>query len=70
MLQSLDECILAVEANPIADSNRLRLKYVAISGGCGPEIEMDRDMAEVTIKALQAALAGERYDSWKEPVSS
>lgn len=61
-MRTLDNLILAVTAQP-AEDEQIRLKYLAISGGTGPELTMDRKMALQTIRALQTALNGQKYDS-------
>ena len=58
---NLDSFILGVTAK--VDGKSIRLKYLAIAGGCGPEITIDRGLAEQTIAALQSALNGKDYDS-------
>ena len=60
-----DEMILAVTAQP-KEGGSIRLKYLAISGGCGPEILLDRSLALQTIKALEAALDGKDFDSERD----
>ena len=64
-MTKLDEMILSVTAQP-KDDGKIRLKYLAISGGCGPDLTLDRDLAIKTIAALQSALSGEEFDSDKD----
>jgi hypothetical protein len=47
-----DSMILDVDVT-LKDDGNIRLKYVAVSGGCGPEISMDMALAKRTIVALQ-----------------
>ena len=56
-MSKLDSMIMDVEANKKEDG-KIRLKYLAISGGCGPELSMDEDLAKKTIKVLQEVLYG------------
>lgn len=59
-----DSMIMGVEATSQADDNKIRLKYIAISGGCGPELVMDEDLARQTVRLLTKALeAGQRRRS-------
>ena len=55
MIEDCDNMILDVVAAVLEDK-QIRLKYVAISGGCGPEIIMDVSLAEQTIDKLQQAI--------------
>jgi hypothetical protein len=76
MKTSFDEMIMSVTATPMKEiefpdgeksrDGSVRLKYLAIAGGCGPEITLDRDLALQTIAALQAALEGKAYDSERD----
>jgi len=50
---SLDEMIVEVKATR-TDDGRIRLKYLAIAGGCGPELVLDDALAKQTIDALEA----------------
>jgi len=59
---NLNELIMGVRAEP-AFNGKVRLKYLAISGGCGPELSMDFDLARKTIMALETAMAGGTYES-------
>lgn len=61
-MQNIDSCIMAVTATP-NENGKIRLKYLAIAGGCGPEIALDRWLALQTIEALQSALNGKAFDS-------
>jgi hypothetical protein len=68
---NLDSMIMAVTATPTypataVSSLIIRLKYLAVAGGCGPEITLDRGLALRTIAALQAALEGKAYDSERD----
>lgn len=64
MATNFDEMIMATTAEPTEDGG-VRLKYLAIAGGNGPEIILPHQLAEQTIEALQTALRGEKYDSDK-----
>ena len=65
MSVDLDSMILAVTAQP-QEGGSIRLKYLAISGGCGPEITLDRSLALQTIEALEVALDGKEFDSERD----
>jgi hypothetical protein len=56
MMALEDNMIMDVESNRTEDG-KIRLKYLAISGGCGPEFKMDEDLARKTIEQLRKALA-------------
>lgn len=58
---NLDAMILGIKVEPI-ENDRIRLKFVAISGGTGPSLDFDRRMAEDIIKGLNIALAGHVYN--------
>jgi hypothetical protein len=50
-----DTLIMEVDASATKDG-RVRLKYVAVSGGCGPEIVMSERLAWQTVGVLLGAL--------------
>jgi hypothetical protein len=52
----LDSMIVDTEAT-ITTEGKVRLKFLAIAGGCGPELIMERSMAQTVIEKLTAALA-------------
>jgi hypothetical protein len=56
-----DSMIMDIEANltDLSLTGKVRLKYLAISGGCGPEIIMDRSLAIKTIEQLKNVLQQE-----------
>lgn len=56
MEPDLGNYIVDVKAT-VQPDKRIKLKYVAISGGHGPAIEMDTDLAQQTINVLQKAIA-------------
>jgi hypothetical protein len=50
-----DSMILDIDVSQTPDG-KIRLKYVAIAGGCGPEITMERSLAQETVDALRKVL--------------
>jgi hypothetical protein len=54
-MRSLDEVILDVEATH-ASNGRIRLKYIAVSGGYGPELYLSVALASRTVTVLQEIL--------------
>ena len=48
--------IIEVECKPTENEGEYRLWFVAISGYEGPQIRMDREMLEDTVRVCQEAL--------------
>ena len=53
-----DSMIMNVEASRTKE-NKIRLKFVAISGGCGPELILEEALANMAIAALREAVLSE-----------
>lgn len=49
---SLDEMIMDVEVTRLDDGN-VRIKFVAIAGGCGPELRLPNSLAGELLSKLQ-----------------
>lgn len=54
----LDEMIVGVQVQRVLPNQRVRVKFLAIAGGCGPELNMPESLARDLYDGLREMFDG------------